>query len=581
MLQLLRTFPAEVEWLVAFRLAVVLTDAAGGVPAETVFLLEPNRLRSDDVFVVLTCRGRYLVDRAGVPRPGDAASLPFRPPTSGNGLADRYADLLAIVEAGAADCVGLGQVEGHGPVAMAVTVVAGRGTARAVFEHAPSCRHFEMLPAVGVSHLRQEMVGTRALVRFENRLSEHLLAGLVSAFARTHHCNLFFLRHGEVDPQLEAGLIEAGEARLRVAVRVLQASAVRAGIDARAGGRAMTCLPPPPQAPFPYGDLVPLGILLRALRRFPEDKAVDAGAQLLHRHLDRHRQGALWSFHTGGLATATDSALILLGHGDPAGVRELDRFDVDRGIVPQLSDEVDRPGHMRVGPENAHWRQPDFATTCLVRWLRREAGLPDDLPFAALARRFNDRSGLFFANPYLVDWCLAEAVRDDPAAAGIRTRLGQEIAGSANEDFSFGRYDVAFSTALAILALAALGRRGRLLRAAQLRLLQEVDGATPAAPAIPFFYTFAVAGAQDGRLPMPVQRRIAVAGQLHDLHLLEDSYRIVTTAVLLLALSEPCDPSQLDLPEPDRTPHPRYACRTVADYVRMHALPPYLRRTDG
>ena len=580
MLLALRAFPAEVEWLVAFRLAAILPDA-GSVPAEAIFLLEPGRLRPDDAYVVLTSRGRYLVDETGVPRPGDAMAPPLRPPAPGAGLADHYAGPLGIVEAAAADCVGLGQTEGRGPVAMAVTIEAGRGAARAAFRHAPSCRHFELLPAVGVDPRGQETAGDWTVVRFENRLSEHLLAGLVSAFARTHHCNLFFLRHGEVDPQLEAGLIEAGEARLRVAVRVLQASAVRAGLDARAGGRAMTCLPPPPQAPFPYGDLVPLGILLRALRRFPDDKAVDAGAQLLRRHLDRHRQGALWSFHTGGLATATDSALILLGHGDPAGVRELDRFAVDGGIVPQLSDEVDRPGHMRAGPENAHWRQPDFATTCLVRWLRREAGLPDDLPFADLAQRFADRSGLFFANPYLVDWCLAEAVRDDPAAAGIRTRLGEEIAASANEDFSFGRYDVAFSTALAILALAALGRRGRLLRAAQLRLLQEVDGATPAAPAIPFYYTFAVAGAQDGRLPMPVQRRIVVAGQLHDLHLLEDSYRIVTTAVLLLALSEPCDPSQLDLPEPDRTPHPRYACRSVADYVRMHALPPYLRRTDG
>ena len=98
------------------------------------------------------------------------------------------------------------------------------------------------------------------------------------------------------------------------------------------------------------------------------------------------------------------------------------------------------------------------------------------------------------------------------------------------------------STALAILALAALGRRGRLLRAAQLRLLREVDGAEPAAPATPFYYTFGVAETQDGRVPMPVQGRIAVARELHDLHLLEDSYRIVTTAVVLMAWPSPAIP---------------------------------------
>jgi hypothetical protein len=68
MLQLLRTFPAEVEWLVAFRLAAILPDA-GGVPAEAIFLLEPGRLRPDDAYVVLTSRGRYLVDETRVPRP--------------------------------------------------------------------------------------------------------------------------------------------------------------------------------------------------------------------------------------------------------------------------------------------------------------------------------------------------------------------------------------------------------------------------------------------------------------------------------------------------------------------------------
>ena len=580
MLDLLRAFPAEIGWLVAFRLQAILPHAAGAVPAEAIFLLEPGRLHRDDAYAVLTASGRYLVDAAGATRPGDAAAPPLRPPPPGAGLADRHAELLALVEAGSADCVGFGQVEGHGPVAMAVTIQAGRGSARAAFARPPSCRHFELLPAVGVDHLGQETVGDRTLVRFENRLPEHLLAGVVSAFARTHHCNLFFLRHGEIDPPLEKGLIEAGEARLRLAVRVLQATAVRAALDARSGDRAMTCLPPPPQAPFPYGDLVPLGLLLRALRRFPDDKAIDAGAQLLQRHLDRRRQGKLWSFHSGGLPTATDSALILLGHGDRDAIAALEAFAAPGGVLPQLADAEGTAGRMRAAPENAHWRQPDLGTTCLVRWLQREAGLPVTVPLGAVTDAADRRAGLYFANPYLVDWCLAEAIRDEPDAAALRERLAAEIAASANPDFSFGRYDLALSTALAILALAALGHRGRLLRAAQLRLLREVDGATAGPPARPFYYTFAMAGAAD-RLPMPVQGRIAVGGQLHDLHLLEDTYRHLTVAALLLALDQPCDPAVADLPPPERTAHGRYACASVVDYVRDYALPRYLASGHG
>ncbi len=306
MLDLLDQISASVEWVVAFRLTAVTQCATGGLAPELVFLLEPGARRPSDEFVVLTARGRYLAEADCRLRPGDHVT-PALAPLVGDSVARRYAPLLDSLSMGEADCVGVGALDGAEPVAMAVKIVDGLGAATAVFARAPTRCHYELLPAVGVRCQDVQTANGQTVVRFENQLPEHLLAGLVSGFARTHHCNLFFLRHGAIDAELEQGLLAAGEARLKLAVRVLQATAVRAGLDARAGNRAMTCLPPPPQAPFPYGNLVPLGLLLRALRRFPEDKAVDAGAQLVRRHLDRQRQGLLWSFHTGGLATATDT----------------------------------------------------------------------------------------------------------------------------------------------------------------------------------------------------------------------------------------------------------------------------------
>ena len=137
------------------------------------------------------------------------------------------------------------------------------------------------------------------MVRFENRLPEHLLAGLVSGFARTHHCNRFFLRHGAIDAKLEQGLLAAGEARLKLAVRVLQATAVRAGLDARAGNRAMTCCRRPRRRRFPTATSSLLACCCARSAAFPRTR----------RSMPAHS-----SFG----ATSTASGRVCCGHSIPA-----------------------------------------------------------------------------------------------------------------------------------------------------------------------------------------------------------------------------------------------------------------------
>ena len=106
---------------------------------------------------------------------------------------------------------------------------------------------------------------------------------------------------------------------------------------------------------------------------------------------------------------------------------------------------------------NEHWCQTDYATTCLIRALRHRARLPVRTPLSYIEEGFQSRAGLYFANAYLTDWCVAEALRGDPAAEPLRQRLAGEILDSANPDGTFGQYDVALSTSFAILALAAAG----------------------------------------------------------------------------------------------------------------------------
>ena len=66
---------------------------------------------------------------------------------------------------------------------------------------------------------------------------------------------------------------------------------------------------------------------------------------------------------------------------------------------------------MVVTPRNRHWCQPEYGTTCLVTALRAEAGLECKTSVGYLAEGFENRGGLYFANPYMVDWALAWALQ--------------------------------------------------------------------------------------------------------------------------------------------------------------------------
>jgi hypothetical protein len=76
------------------------------------------------------------------------------------------------------------------------------------------------------------------------------------------------------------------------------------------------------------------------------------------------RQGLLWPYHTGTLVTSIDSALVLQGFRDPAGVDALETFAHGRGgYLPQLCSEEPERDRMTVTPQNRHWCQPDYGTT--------------------------------------------------------------------------------------------------------------------------------------------------------------------------------------------------------------------------
>lgn len=571
---ILARLPASLEWTSVFDLDGVLAFAEPAVVRAMFFLPEAQDLAPWS-HVALSAGGTWLAPREGDAlfsmRDGEWAGEPADGALADGALAQTFRPLLDMLGTGWPLCLGLGTMAPFPPVALSVEHHDDGLIGTALLAQPPTRAHFELLDACGVRFIDDAPRGGFHVARFANRLGTHLLSGLLAGFSRTGHCNLFFLRHADIDASLEAGLIRAGQARIAAGRRAAMLTLTRMAIAARKTMMAMTCLPPAGGSPWPYGDLVPLGLVARALAA-STDEPHRAAALLVRRHLDARSEDGLWAFHAGTLTTATDSSLVLLGTDDADAVARLERFnDGTGGYLPQLDAATREPGRMARSDDSRHWCQPDLATTCLVRALRRTHGLPERTPLATLEAAFAHRSGLFFANPYLTDWVFALAIRDDPDAGPLRARLRAEVLSSMRPDFSFGRYDPALSTALAILTLAALGYRGRSLHCAQVRLLGMVEATGQWPAATPFYSTLAVGG--------PVVRQpglIRSGGGWFALSLYEDSHRMIATALAALALGEASDPGLRDVPVAVDDPAPRYRCPDAAAYVERFALPPYV-----
>lgn len=582
--EILHILPANLNWMVLFDLASIrqVTDES---VIKAMYHLPGTIDLSPYSHVVLANIGHFLAYSDQSALIEVASGKHWTHDRNSTSLYDRFVDRLSLFAVDEAGCLGLGETAPYSPVLLHIKIQAGLGQAQAVFDQEPSQQHYELLQAVGVTFLGGEQRGSYYVAEFQNRLPVHIHAGILSHFTRTGHCNLFFLQHGTIDPPLEAGLLKAAETRIAWArTRSLEGLL---SLLQDADAHAMTCHPPRPQAPFPYGDLVPLGFVLKALNQADSVQAQES-RQAITQHLLKHRQDLLWAFHTDRLITATDSALILQGIQDSESVEALERFaDGQGGYYPQLWSRDRQPGKMKVDESCRHWCQADYATTCMIRALRREAGLDSKTSTSYLAAGIANRSGLYFANPYLVDWVTACAIAEHET--DLRQHLLEEVLASMNQDYSFGTYDPSFSTSLAILTMAALGFRGRTMRAAQLRLLNFMDKQGQFPSVMPFYSSLQIDPATP---PLTILGLLMVNAasthqkaiqKIQDHHygisLYEDAQRSISTALAYLALSESCTPTRHDLRSSSTEVHPRYRCATHCEYIAKFALPPYLATT--
>ncbi len=592
---ILDLLPQSLEWMVLFNLEKVRPIAGDEVTRAMFYLPETLDLNPFS-HVVLTSAGRLVATLLENSLIDPYSGKSWGKPPQGKTLGHQFADRLSLFAIDEADCIGLGEIAGFSPVLLHLVLHDHEGHATAIFDcdsdHPPDHRHYELLRAVGVRFVEGKTQEGYYLAQFRNRLPIHIHAGILSHFERTGHCNLFFLQHGKIDAPLEQGLLEAGSRRITWGRNQAIAWLQKVTEAALQSPLSMTCVPPAPEQPFAYGDLVPLGFVLRSLR----DTQTTAAYAKLSEYIISQQQESLWAFHQKRLITATDSALVMQGlTGNllvdlSATFAALEQFSDGQGYSPQLWAESPQPHRMVKDPSCAHWCQTDFATTAMIRALQLSNGIEPKTSIAYLTSRVSERSGLYFANPYLVDYYLALALQEDtPECQLARQLLLAEVLSSRNKDFSFGYFDIPLSTALAILTMAALGFRGRTMRASQLRLLDflESTGSFPAS--IPFYSSLRLDtdGQSDIKLKMmqlnlfadPTKRSQVqqIGEEYHSISLYVDTHKMISTSLAVSALHTPCDPEIYDIDTlPPRNAHPRYRCRDHIGYITKFALSPYI-----
>ena len=563
--QIIRSLPESLEWMVLFDLSTLRRLAADETVRGMFFLPQSTDLDLHS-HVVLTSRGTVAADREG-------ARLidPISGATSYAGeteacLYRRFSERFDLVPVDETDCLAVGEMPPFPPVLLQLRAEAEHGEARAVFVEEPSGQHYELLKAIGIEYFGGDREGPYYVARFRNHLPTHIHSGILAGFTRTSHCNLFFFRHGSIDRRLELGLISASTGRVSWAAEQARQAVVR--LASQAENDHAQASTRPPAGPPASGDVVPLGFLLRVLNHHTSVDSIFRNIEVRKRLtslLQSRRQGLLWPYQVGGRLSSTATALVLQGLRDPEAVGALEAFaDGEGGYYPWSLTEVE-PDDTAPGGAAGH-RMADFATTCLIRALRNDAGLETKTSIEYLASRFESRSGLCFANPYLVDWAFACALGSDETARELRDRLAAEILASMNDDYSFGRFDVPISSAFAISSLAALGVADRTIRLAQLRLLDfmEPDGSFPAGT--PFY---SAEGTGQGE----------VRGRPQALDVRLHGHEAVSTAAAALALLARCSPAESDpdiLKERAGEAHPRYGCRDHTEYVQNFAVPLYV-----
>ncbi len=564
---ILDKLPGELQWMVLFNLDAIKEIATEETIKKMYFLNEAIDISSHS-YVVLTSQGRYLAPKKETADLFHGENLVDYAYTGPDTLKTRFARVQDKFAIDSVDTLAYGQDDEYGDVFLFVKIDGSTAHATSLFTNEPSQQHYELLPAIGVNYKGGKFKGDVFVAEYENLLPVHIESAIFADFTRTDSCNYFFFKHGNIDANLFKGLsmaVQGRAKRQRAKAELLLAEVAERALIEKL---AMSWLPPEGNEKFPFGDLVPLGFVSRALKK---TGLTELQERVEKRLLEKKLRG-LWSFEMDDLETSIDSALVMQGLNDAKAASLIEKFsDGTGGYYPQLWSMNPVAGEMQFVPEKRHWCQTDLAPTALIYALRRKAGFePEVKTEQYLLDNFNIRSGLYFANPFLVDWTFAQGLSYINKANNYKELLCKEILAALNSDGSAGKFDHVLSSAFACLALNEAGYRGKAIESIQtfiaLNYERHLNGSS-----IPF-YSSLITGDKSFK-----GRKVSVNGYDLALSFHEDSYNMVYLAAVVMALNldKPSGQNENDFVEHIPTPL-RYTCKTHLEYIEMAALIPYM-----
>ncbi|MHA1144016.1 MAG: hypothetical protein ACTSRW_04705 [Candidatus Helarchaeota archaeon] len=399
------------------------------------------------------------------------------------------------------------------------------------FKYQPNLQNYQILETVGVYYKGSAISNGWYYVYYDNNVYIHAVdSGTLTEYTRRPFCGGFFEQAGGISGALEESLRNVTRMRAELAA-IKGIDFLSNNISQRnfstdylllvhkiaLGSTELMC------------NVAPYGSILKVLDYFNKtDIKYNESTHSLREWLLSTEVDLLYPMDTDSMCTAFDSATVFEGLAKNDSVNQTQVFrQADGGYIAQLNDSSYPNYSMDVYPWNEHWMLEDYGTTAMVYYFLDSFGYQNDTTVQYLIDNFENRSSMFIANPYYIDYLTARVLINQNGTNALMNSLLNDLLQKRNSDGTWGQYDVTLSTAFALLALKAMNYEGIEIDIGKLKLLQQqnVDGSWDAST---LWYSTYVGTGND---------LLYIGNKTYQLTLWEDYQGLVTTSFIIDALN--------------------------------------------
>ena len=424
-------------------------------------------------------------------------------------------------------------------VFLCVSIVDGIGYAKTILSKLPSFANYDLLEIVGVQYHGYTTIDNYYCLNFTNKIYKHVNAGTLVNFTHTQNCVDFFINGAEFTPDLEISIRHTIRT-IAKQVSIKGANYLETNIKNRDLKFSPIIAKNVSMGTSEYfGNIAPYGIVAKALN------LLNLNITKIRNWLIEHQRYGLWGYHTGTINTsiissgtndpvevdAIDSTLVFEGLFNQSSISLLEMYrQSSGGYLAQLND-TGGPYSMNSSKENWFWCQEDYGVSASAFYFLDNISLSNSSTLDYLKTHFDNRSSMWIANPYYIEFLTARALKNHNGTEIFLQNITQKILNEKNADGTWGYYDKELSTAFAILTLSTLNYTGIELDRGILRLIemQQEEGNWNSST---IFFSALDRGTNG------LGKSIEINGNYFDYILYEDIDPIITTSYCVIALNQ-------------------------------------------